>query len=157
MLEILITMVIVATALFCTAGLQVYAMRQNQSGQFRALAVFLSSDIAERMEANKTVAIAGNYTLPLTSIPGAVATDCSVAACNQADLASWDLAKWGATISNFLPLASWQITQTSVAGNTSTYQIVINWTDRRTNTKYANTVAGPGETFSYTALRTITK
>lgn len=91
MLEILITLVIVATALFGTAGLQVYAMRMNQGGQFRTQAVFLASDIAERMEANKAAAVAGSYELALTSATGAAATDCATSACDEAALANWDL------------------------------------------------------------------
>jgi len=153
MLEILITLVIVATALFGTAGLQVYAMRMNQSGQFRTQAVFLASDIAERMEMNKAAAVAGSYELALTNATGAAATDCSSSSCDEAALAAWDLIEWGNVIVDLLPQASWQITRT-VAGNPSTYSIVINWTDRRTNTQYAT--AGTGETFSYTATRTIT-
>jgi len=153
MLEILITLVIVATALFGTAGLQVYAMRMNQSGQFRTQAVFLASDIAERMQSNTASAIAGNYELALTDTSGVAATDCSTSACDEATLAAWDLIEWGNVIVDLLPQASWQITRT-VAGNPSTYSIVINWTDRRTNTQYAT--AGTGETFSYTATRTIT-
>ncbi len=153
MLEILITLVIVATALFGTAGLQVYAMRMNQGGQFRTQAVFLASDIAERMEANKAAAVAGSYELALTNTTGAAAVDCSTIACNEAALAAWDLAEWGNVIAGLLPQASWQVTRTAT-GNPSTYEIVINWTDRRTNTQYAT--AGTGETFSYTATRTLT-
>ncbi|MFZ5523464.1 MAG: type IV pilus modification protein PilV [Pseudomonadota bacterium] len=153
MLEILVTLVIVATALFGTAGLQVYAMRMNQGAQFRTQAIFLASDIAERMETNKAAALAGSYELAETSATGVAATDCSNSACDEASLAAWDLAEWGNVIAGLLPQASWQITRT-VTGNPSTYEIVINWTDRRTNTQYAT--AGTGETFSYTATRTLT-
>ncbi|MBI5626068.1 MAG: type IV pilus modification protein PilV [Nitrosomonadales bacterium] len=157
MLEILVTMVIVATALFGTAGLQVYAMRVNQSGQLRTQAVFLASDIAERMEANKTVAAAGNYALALTSTKGSAITICSANACNEAELAAWDLVEWGNAVFDLLPQASWQITfaPPAIPGDPSNYSIVINWTDRRNNTQYAT--AGTGETFSYTASRSIVR
>ena len=59
MLEILITLVIVATALFGTAGMQINAMRMNKGAEFRTQAVLLASDMADRMEANKVAAIAG--------------------------------------------------------------------------------------------------
>lgn len=163
MLEILITLVIVATALLGTAGLQVYAMRVNQSGQFRNQAVFLASDIAERMEANKAAAVAGNYVLASTSVSSVAATDCAAAACNSTNLASWDISQWGIAIANLLPQATWKITRTTT-GNPSTYEIVIGWTDRRTDTNYgaynaASSVGinagGTGERFSYTATRTV--
>lgn len=148
MLEILITLVIVAIALLGTAGLQVYAMRVNQSGQFRTQAIFLASDIAERMEANKAAAIAGNYVQTLTSTTTVPAFDCTTTACNSANLASWDISQWGQAIAILLPQATWQITQTT-AGNPSTYSIVISWTDRSSDK------TSHGETFSYTATRTV--
>ncbi|OGS72453.1 MAG: type IV pilus modification protein PilV [Gallionellales bacterium GWA2_60_142] len=148
MLEVLITLVIIATALLGTAGLQMYALRTGQSGQFRTQAVFLASDISERMEVNKVAAVAGNYALALTSVPSVAATNCATTVCNSTDLASWDLSQWGIAIGSLLPQATWQITQTT-AGNPSTYSIVINWTDRSSNK------TSHGETFSYTATRTI--
>lgn len=164
MLEILITLVIVATALFGTAGLQVYAMRMNQGGQLRTQAVFLASDIAERMEANKAAAVAGNYAVASTGTASVFAADCAQVVCDSANLASWDISQWGTAIVNArLPQASWQITQT-IVGNPSTYQIVIRWSDRRTDTTYAAYDAassvgissdGKAEIFSYTATRTI--
>lgn len=149
MLEILITLVIIATALLGTAGLQMYAMRMGKSGEFRTQAVFLASDIAERMEANKAAAVAGNYAVAATSTPSAAGMDCAAGLCDTATLASWDIGEWeNAILAVGLPQASWQITQTT-AGNPSTYSIVINWTDR------SSTKTGSGENFSYTATRTV--
>jgi len=148
MLEILITLVIVAIALLGTAGLQVYAMRVNQSGQFRTQAVFLASDLGERMEANKVAATAGNYALATTNAPSVAATDCSVSACDSGTLAAYDISQWETDIANLLPQASWTVTQTT-AGNPSTYDIVISWVDRSSNK------GSSGETFSYTATRTV--
>ena len=149
MLEILITLVIIATALLGTAGLQLYAMRMGKSGEFRTQAVFLASDIAERMEANKTAAVAGEYAVAAASSPSAAAVDCAAGACDTGVLASWDISEWGNAIINVgLPQASWQVTQTT-AGNPSTYTIVISWSDR------SSVKTGHGETFSYSATRTV--
>jgi type IV pilus assembly protein PilV len=152
MLEVLVTLAVVAIALLGTAGLQLYAMRLNQGGQFRSQAVFLVADIAERMEANKAGAVAGLYAVTLSSTVTTAATDCSTAACNQTALAAYDLSAWQNSIAAILPQGSWLITQ-DTAGNPSTYTITVNWVDRRSNTTYAT--AGSGETFSYTATRTI--
>ena len=148
MIEILVTLVIVATALLGTAGLQLYAMRVNQGGQFRTQAIFLASDIAERMEANKQEAVNGSYVLANTTAPDALSTACQANACSTANLAIYDLNQWGNSVAALLPQPSWQVTQTT-AGNPSTYTIVISWTDRSTDK------ASHGETFSYTATRTI--
>jgi type IV pilus assembly protein PilV len=148
MLEILITLAIVAIALLGTAGLQVYAMRMNHGGHLRTQAVFLASDIAERMEANKVAAVAGNYAVAAASSPSAAATDCGAVPCSGAALAGYDISQWETSIANLLPQARWQITQLA-AGNPSTYNIFIQWTDRSTDK------TSHGETFSYTATRTV--
>ncbi len=147
MLEVLITLVIIAVALLGTAGLQIIAIRMGQSGQFRTQAVFLASDMAERIESNKASAV--NYVLASTNVQSVAATDCSANSCDNATMANWDLSQWGsAIIASGLPQASWQISQT-VAGNPSTYSIVIRWTDR------SSVKTTHGELFSYTATRSI--
>jgi type IV pilus assembly protein PilV len=150
MLEILITLVIIAIAMLGTAGLQLNAMRLNKGSQFRTQAIFMASDLAERMEANRSAAVLGTYEIALTSAVAAAGTDCSAASCNAAALAAWDISQWGQSISNLLPQASWSITQTT-PGNPSTYSIVINWIDR-SDTK---AVSSGGIVDTYTATRTI--
>lgn len=148
MLEILVTLVIIATALLGTASLQIHAIRINQSSQFRTQAVFLASDIAERMEANTAAAISGNYAVSQTNT-ASTAADCVASGCDSATLAAWDVSQWENSIITLgLPQASWEVTQTST-GNPSTYKIVINWTDRSSDK------STHGENFSYTATRTV--
>jgi type IV pilus assembly protein PilV len=156
MLEVLITLVIIAIALFGTAGLQAYAMRMNQSGQLRTQAVFLAADIAERMEANKLGAFAGNYVVATSNAPSVAGTDCAAGACGAADLADWDISQWetaiagdGANNAALLPHASWTINQTATSATSITYTIIITWTDRSSNK------ATTGETFTHSAIRTI--
>jgi len=148
MLEILVTLVIIATALLGTAGLQLYAMRMGKSGEFRTQAVLLASDIAERMEANRAGAIAGNYAVLATSAPSAASVDCAANPCGPADLAAWDISQWERAVTGMLPQATWWITHT-VTGDPSTYEIVINWVDRGSD-KNAS-----AESFRYTSQRTV--
>ena len=148
MVEILVTLVIVSITLLGTAGLQLYAMRVNQGGQFRTQAVFLASDIAERMEANKQEAINGSYALGNTTAASPLSTACNTDACSSFNLAAYDLNQWGNSVAALLPQPSWQIVQTTT-GNPSTYSIIVRWTDRSTDK------TTHGETFSYTATRTI--
>lgn len=153
MLEILVTLVIVAIALLGTAGLQLNAMRVGKGGQFRTQAIFIASDMVERMEANKAEAILGTYAVAATSAVGAAATLCDAAACTSAQLAAWDINQWGTNITNVLPQPTWSITTAGVA-NPITYTIVISWTDRGNVTdRRTNTVAGIVDT--YTATRTL--
>ena len=158
MLEILITLVIVATALLGTAGLQAHALKTNMGGQFRNQAVFLSADIAERMEANKVQAVlAGGYALAAGAAIPAASTACNTGPCTAAQLAQYDLGNWQAAIAALLPQGTGVITQIAT-GNPSTYRIVINWVDRATNQTSAGSAvasAGRSETYSITTVKTI--
>lgn len=152
MLEILVTLVILALGLLGTAGLQAQALRTNQGGQFRTQAVFMAADIGERMEANKAAAVAGRYVVA-EGVNTSSTTDCNGEACNSDDLALFDLEAWQNNVTNTLPGGNWTITQTTV-GNPSIYAIVVSWVDRRSaGTTYEN--AGTGETMSYTTVKAV--
>ncbi len=149
MIEILITLVIIATALLGTAGMQLQAMKLAKSGDFRTQAVFLANDLAERMEGNEIAAVAGNYAVATASSPSVASTDCSASACDNSTLAVWDVAQWeSAIITSGLPQATWLVESLSI-GNPSSYRIRINWVDRSGN------AGSTGESFSYTATRSI--
>lgn len=152
LIEVLVTLMLVAFALLGIAGLQAYSMRVNKGGQLRTQAVFLAADLAERMEANKAGAIAGSYVLAQSSTAPAASTACTSGACSSDGLASYDLAEWQNMISAALPQSSWKVERTTV-GNPSVYTITIGWVDRRTDVTYA--AAGTSEIFSYTATRSI--
>lgn len=152
MIEVLVTLLVVALAMLGAVGLQAQSLRMGQGGQFRAQAVFLVGDLAERMEANKAGAIAGNYVVASSSTPTSTTNSCTSTVCVQDQLADADLAQWESALTQALPQASWSVTQTT-AGNPTTYTILVSWVDRRSGATYSTT--GTGETFSYTATRTI--
>jgi type IV pilus assembly protein PilV len=151
MLEVLITLLIIAVAMLGTAGLQLNALRLNKSSQTRTQAIFLASDIAERMEANKAQAILGSYAIAATSSVIAPSTFCDTAACNPLSLANWDLYQWGTAISA-LPTATWSITSTGT--NPITYTIAINWVERVDN-KTSTTSGQSNIQDGYISTRTI--
>lgn len=159
MLEILITLVIVATALLGTAGLQAYALKTNMGGQFRNQAVFLSADIAERMEANKVSSVGGGYALAAGAPVPAASTACNTGLCSAAQLAAYDLGNWQAAIAAVLPQGTGVITVApAAAANIATYTIVINWVDRATaqnSTGSAVANAGVSENFTITTTKVI--
>lgn len=154
MIEVLVTMMIIALALLGAAGLQANALRINQGGQSRVQAVFLAADLAERMEANRAGAVAGLYAVAKSSTPSDSdsGSACDSSACTPSQLADFDLSQWEYAVSQTLPKGSWTVTH-STTGNPSTYTIVIGWVDRRSNTKYAS--VDTSESFSYTTTRTV--
>jgi type IV pilus assembly protein PilV len=160
MIEVLISLVLIAVAMFGHAGLQLNAMKFAKGGASRTQAVFLSNELAERMEANKAGAHAGNYVVAgVSSTPATSASDCMATACNSSALAAYDLAEWTTRIAATLPGSSWQITQPTVGtatGAPSTYTILVNWQDRRANTNTTSyETAGTTETLSLTTTRVI--
>jgi len=78
-----------------------------KAAKSRTQAVFLTSDIAERIEANKAASrswsLSGGEN---TSVAATSAFECGQVSCNGADLAVWDIKEWGQTITNLLPQAS---------------------------------------------------
>ena len=67
LLEVLITIVVVAFGLLGLAGLQVFALKNNQSATMRVAATGLANEIVDRMKTNFAGVVAGGYNRPLTS------------------------------------------------------------------------------------------
>lgn len=145
MIEILVTLVVVATALLGTAGLQAHAMKTNKGSEFRNQAIFLSADIVERMEANKVEAVAGTYAAAAGGATAASST-CDVGACTSAALAAYDIANWQAAVA-LLPQGKGTIALTTL-GNPATYKITISWVDRATTAAGTAGAAALTESFS---------
>src|SRR5438067_9027647 len=82
MVEVLVTLAIITVWLLATAGVQSSSLKLNKAAQFRTEAVAAATDIAERIEANKT-ALAGAYQCGGTNtacIPAGSMPDCSTVA-----------------------------------------------------------------------------
>jgi len=97
MIEVLISIVIVAFALLGMAGLQVASLRYQKVAHFRGLAAQYETEIAERIRSNVAGAQAGNYIATAaynTALPcGAFAPP---AAATEAAVAARDIAEWRA-------------------------------------------------------------
>ena len=160
MIEVLVTMLIISLALLGTVGLQTYALRTNQGGQFRSQAVFLVADMAERIEANSVAAVTSTaYVQSTSSTPDTILNaTCSTGTCSPTDLAAYDLSQWKNAVFSTLPQSEWTVTRT-VTGNPSVYTIKVSWVDREERVTYGATASksasGTGDKMSYTATRTV--
>lgn len=121
LIEVLITIVIIALGLLGFAGLQTYALKSNRIAMQRSLATMQAYDIVDSMRANRAAAIASGYnqdyvnaTCTTPTASGAVAAD--------------DLAAWNAAIACALPAGQGKIT---VAAN-GTVTIWIKWKESTT-------------------------
>lgn len=82
LLEMLVAMLILSFGLLGIAGLQAASLRNNTNAYMRTQANFLAYDMVDRMRANRTAALAGDYDIAL----GADASGSTVAA---KDLLEW--------------------------------------------------------------------
>ena len=94
LIEVLITLFVFAIGLLTVAGMQAIAKKANFEAVQRTTATFLAYDIIERMRANSQT-LASYLTAGVgqgsLAAPG---TDCSAAACSEAELAAYDLYEW---------------------------------------------------------------
>jgi len=156
MIEILISLVIIAIAMLGAAGLQLNVMRLNSGSQSRTQAIFLAADMAERLETNKVGAVAGSYNMPApwTNVSSVANTDCTLTTCDPPSLAAWDLSTWGQSIALLLPNACWGVTTATVA-NPITYTIHIGWVDHSDSVSSVTAASCNTYVDQYTTTRTI--
>ena len=161
LLEVLIAIVVVAFGLLGLAGLQVFALKNNQSASLRVTATNLTTDIIDRMKANYIGVINNNYNQPLTSAyQGTPVSNCtSATGCLPAELATTDLIQWQQRVAATLPggigivcldqtpqtdsapgaSATWAPPATDCDGSGSAaYVVKIYWYDDRTQANAAN-------------------
>jgi type IV pilus assembly protein PilV len=158
LLEILVSLLLIAIGVLGTAGLQALSLKINQGGQLRSQAVVLGLDFVERVEANNVATIAGKYA-PAT-YPTSYAKDCAAAYCTTDELATYDLVEFKARVDQHLPNAT--VTVSMTGSGPFTYTIRIDWVERISQAKGTATTTGgtstvvsgaSTETFSYSITR----
>lgn len=97
MIEVLVTMVIIAFGLLGMAGLQVRMQSSELESYQRSQALLLLEDMANRMATNRNAVLAGSYNIAATSPTGAGMTcPTTTTSTVQRDLAEWCGALQGA-------------------------------------------------------------
>jgi type IV pilus assembly protein PilV len=125
-IEILVTMMVVAIGVLGAAGLQAFATKISHHGSLRSQAVILGVDLMERIEANNPAAMAGSYA-PATW-PTAITKDCISEYCQPSELATFDLVQFTQRLQAQLPSASISV---AVSGaDPVLYTVQINWRER---------------------------
>lgn len=83
LIEVLVTVLVLAVGLLGVAGLQGVSVRNNHSAYLRTQATHLAYEIVDAMRANRDVALAGGYALAWSTAPS------SSDVIAQADLVAW--------------------------------------------------------------------
>ena len=148
MLEVLIAIVVIAFGLLGIAGLQAFAIKNNNSASLRITATTLANDMIDRMKANYMGVTNGDYNKSSAADYGTAVASClTTAGCTFQQLAQNDLNEWSQRVAAALPngrgvvcLDSTPNDGVSVAApacdNTGTtmYVVKIWWIDDRTAT-----------------------
>ena len=129
LIEVLISMLILAIGLLGLAGLQATGIRNNLSAYNRSQATQLAYDMADRMRANVTNSGALGASVYITMDPddAAVQATCNVApGCSPALMAQQDLFEWNRDLTDILTSGVGTI---GVVG--TLFTITVSWDDDR--------------------------
>lgn len=127
MVEILVTIVVIAIGLLGLAGLQATSLRNTESSYQRSQAATLAYDMLDRMRANTGGVTNGDYN-SITSAPTSSYTDCTANNCDVDEMATFNNGDWQAKIAAVLPSGSGSV---SGSGSGSVFTITITWDDDR--------------------------
>jgi type IV pilus assembly protein PilV len=112
LLEVLISMLLLAFGVIAMGGLQLATLRSNQTAAFSAVAAGLAKDYSEMMRTNQsisnntsTVAGVNPYLFDTsdTTTFAAPTTICTTATCTTADIATQAVYDWGQRVQAQLP------------------------------------------------------
>jgi len=134
LIEVLIALVILSIGLLGIAGMMGFSQKANDSAYMRTQATFFAYDIIDKMRANQTAALNGDYdtgfSTQISSPPNCVGSSNS---CSSTSLAQYDLSQWKqrlASTANGLPCGEGQVTLKTING-LSQITVTIQWDDSR--------------------------
>lgn len=126
MIEVLVSLIILAIGLLGLAGLQMTNMKSIYSSGSRAQATVLAHDMLERLRLNPGPAIEGKYNVGYGEVP-AVTPDTNA---NQVTPYK-EVAEWKALIQEKLPGAQGDVNVTIIEGNVGVAKVSVKWNDAR--------------------------
>jgi type IV pilus assembly protein PilV len=139
LVEVLVSLVVLAIGLLGIAKLMLFSSHSNDSAYLRSQATALAYEILDNMRANKTGALAGNYDTAAATGPAAPGTLCeAVNACATAQqVALYDVYKWKLRLNanNALPVPPGALPNgqgsvaTALVATQTTVTIVVSWDD----------------------------
>jgi type IV pilus assembly protein PilV len=125
LVEVMIALVIMSVGMLGIAGLYVQSLQAGRTSMFRHHAVTLAGDVADRIRANPTAAIA--YIDPVGANNNCVLGDTD---CTPGEMAANDVLLWKAQAADTLPGGDVTVVFAAAVGTTPpSYQITISWTE----------------------------
>jgi type IV pilus assembly protein PilV len=131
MIEVLVTIIIIAVGVLGTAALQVTTLKNLSSSHSASAAAMLAEDFSERMRANPDEALNNAYVHD--AAPGGT-DDCEANTCSMAQLAGYDIDSLWQQMKTVLPSGTAEVTRD--AGDT--FVLTIRWDDDRSGSTGVN-------------------
>ena len=111
LIEVLVSVLVLALGVIGAAGMQLTAMRTTQQSEFQTLALQLAAEMADKMRANDSQMKTGganpflsvNYQSAIEGEPTAPGKLCYASACNGEELAEFDIYEWKKRVKAALP------------------------------------------------------
>ena len=140
LIEVLVSAMILSVGLVGVAGLQVVALKNNQSAYMRSQVNALAYDLADRMRSNVSGAEDGFYDPEAAAAQAPCSTNVG---CSTQELAQNDLAEWNASLAANLPLGKGFVCVDSTPhdgasvaapacdGNGTQFSVKVWWDDNR--------------------------
>jgi len=126
LLEVMISVLILAIGLLGLAQLQATTLKHNESAYLRSQVSVLASDILDSMRVNRTAAQAGNYNFAVSDTPPAT----------PSTIAEQDLVDWLSNIGTVLPTSGGLIACADSNGGDglacssgSIYTVTVSWVE----------------------------
>lgn len=126
MIEVLVTVIVLAIGLLGLAGLQLNSLRFTHSAYQSSQATVMANDIMDRMRANRPAAETGVYDIALGTTPGSSSCQGVGADCAPDTMAAADLYEWKEALAATLPDGDG-----SIASNGTVFTITVQWDDTR--------------------------
>lgn len=125
LLEVLVSVVVLAFGLLGLAGLQGTGLKNNRSALYRSQATMLAYDLADRMRSNVLAVQAGTYVSALPN--GTSRPACKTSSgCTSTQMAENDIFEWQTALGGALPMGAGTM---SLSG--SMFTITVNWDDNK--------------------------
>lgn len=135
LIEVLISVLVLAVGLLGLSATQMMSMKNGNSAQQRYMATLAAHDIAERMRANPAGVDQGSYD---GTVKGSESGDSNCSGCSAAELATMDKREWGRLIETNLPSGSGEISR-----NSGKVTVTVKWKEQHTGENYGGADGGP--------------
>jgi type IV pilus assembly protein PilV len=124
LIEVLVALVVLSVGMLGMAGMYVTTLRSGGDSISRVKAIYLVSDMVDRIRANPSPIASATYA---AGVAGAAAA-CQATQCTIAQMAQEDLRVWQSDVNSLLPGGIPTVTVDPTT-TPATYTVTIVWTD----------------------------